>query len=123
MSTKDKYLEAIQRADANDAARAAKKDRAQKRATLRAQASAPAQASVQSSPSLHSDQDVLASVPATAPQEEESQTKKMCLCHKEQNRLMDSHGCCKATIAVKIDKSQVQKSSDPCCPPHSAVNL
>jgi len=98
MSTKDKYLEAIQRADAKDAARAAKKDRAQKRATLRAQASAPAQASVQSSPSLQSDQDVLASVPATAPQEEESQTKKMCLCHKEQNRLMDSHGCCKATI-------------------------
>src|SRR5438477_8833995 len=100
MGAKGRYLEAMQRADERDAARAAKKDRAQKRAQARAHA-----ASVQSSP-VQTDQDVLASVPSTAAQvggesQPETQTKpgrKTCLCHKGQNRPMDSHGCCKATI-------------------------
>ena len=29
----------------------------------------------------------------------------------------------KATIAVKIERNHVHSSNDPCCPPHSAVNL
>ena len=29
----------------------------------------------------------------------------------------------KIAIEVKIESSQVQNSSEPCCPPHSAANL
>ena len=94
MSMKDKYLEAMQRADARDAARAATKDRAAKRAALRAQTS--------SSPAVQPTQPITeTNVPVIgimAAQGEESQTTpthKTCLCHKGQNRPVEAHGLCR----------------------------
>ena len=80
MSMKDKYLEAMQRADAKDAARAAKKARAQQPAS-----SAPVEPQ-------------RSAVKAAQEEGMEIQPRKTCLCHKGQNRPMDSHGCCKAQI-------------------------
>ena len=106
MSMKDKYLEAMQRADAKDAARAAKKDRAQKRAQAQA-AISPVQLSGKRSSIESLDQAVLTnsatepvvSVSQEAAQQgrEEIQAKpRVCICHGD--RPIDSHGLCKPSV-------------------------
>src|SRR5437016_833202 len=93
MGAKGRYLEAMQRADARDAARAATKDRAAKRAALRAQTS--------SSPAVQPTQPITeTNVPVIgimAAQGEESQPQpKLCICHGD--RPVDSHGLCKPSV-------------------------
>jgi hypothetical protein len=103
MSTKDKYLEAIQRADARDAARAAKKDRAQKRAQARTQAaSVPAQSlspSVQTSRSDTSVPEPALSGQMESAQVEETQPQtkpRVCICHG--TNPVESYGLCKKSV-------------------------
>ena len=93
MGAKGRYLEAMQRADARDVARAATKDRAAKRAALRAQTS--------SSPAVQPTQPITeTNVPVNgikAAQGEENQPQpKLCICHGD--RPIDSHGLCKPSV-------------------------
>ena len=93
MGAKGRYLEAMQRADARDVARAATKDRAAKRAALRAQTS--------SSPAVQPTQPITetnVSVIGIMAAQGEEIPRKTCLCHKAEHRPHDSYGCCKAQI-------------------------
>src|SRR5215470_4838284 len=101
MSAREKYEAALERANAkeNDPKRLEKSARARERYAQKKQIAAHTSAASPSPVPLP--QDVLTNVEATA-QDEERQPQanglKTCLCHKEQNRPHDSHGCCKATV-------------------------
>ncbi len=92
MSMKDKYLEAMQRADAKDAARAAKKDRKAQQDALRAQANI--QSHVQLLQAM--DQTSAASSAPVEPQRSAVKAAQVeCLCHKGLGRKREAHGLCR----------------------------
>jgi hypothetical protein len=90
------YLEAVQRATE----RQAKKDEARARKAQKITDTSTASASLvqllqpmdQSTVALNTPVESQRSAVKAAP------ARKTCSCHKDQNRPMDSHGCCKATI-------------------------
>jgi hypothetical protein len=106
MSAKQKYEAALERANAKDAARAA---RAQARAHKIADESTLSANPIPVQPEQR--QTASSAVEDSKAAAEESQ-RRTCLCHKDQNRPMDSHGCCKAQIDSIRFGSRVAADTD-----------